>query len=658
MDPKDELREEPEEEIEEPEELVEEPEEELEPEEVQEEPVYEDYNSPYDQVRDNIRQNIKKRIQDRRNKTDENIKDRINKGRQQHQKQKSIRDAKKREEQIAKKLKDDAAKKAAKKTAEEGAKKVAGEGAKKAAGEAAKALANAVGTGLKAAAHAIGSAISSALGALVANPYFWIVVGVIAAVIAVVILVVVIFNTANFASEANCQTYYDVCHGGGQNVNAIQQACGNYDKYCKNSNVNNSKEAGSLMSLTHTKYTKDEFVAACNNQITDNTPKYKKDFYSKCGDIYTMAIDNNLNPEVIVARAYSEGFSPAHKYPEKNNYYGIGCYNGEDLSTCKSYSSFEEGVKGFFKIQSKYDTIEEMMGEYAYLGDYWYNPGGSGSGGCYYFESIKPYLSQNRINEIESAGICNNTDDKKCNKNGKGNCTPTSAEDREAYAKYQVIDTMVKNGNLIFGEVTPGGMIGLAKFPVRDTKPNWLSAPDSNYYTDTINGSNYFQCVWYAKARSVEILSSIEGADSSKVDEAITAVKNSGANGSGWYDLAQGDGSMSIFGSSNDVYSPRPGAMISWKWTESGCKAYKGAGKNCTEYGGSLTNYGHVGIIESVDYENQKVVVSDGWYNCGSWNSDRCFGFRSNEYSFDYLKSFGGNYIFLGYIYVADYVGG
>lgn len=629
MDPKDELREEPEEEIEEPEELVEEPEEELEPEEVQEEPVYEDYNSPYDQVRDNIRQNIKKRIQDRRNKTDENIKDRINKGRQQHQKQKSIREAKKREEQIAKKIKDDAAKKAAKKTAEEGAKKVAGEGAKKAAGEAAKAAANAIGAAIKAAAQAIGSAISSALATLVANPYFWAVVGVIVLVITIIILFVVLFGSLN-------------------------DSIGNNSGY----NVNNSKEAGSLMSLTHTKYTKDEFVAACNNQITDNTPKYQKDFYSKCGDIYTMAIDNNLNPEVIVARAKAEGFSPAPDYPEKNNYYGIGCYNGEDLINCTSYSSFEEGVKGFFKIQSKYDTIEEMMGEYTYLGDYWYNPGGSGDGGCYYFESIKPYLSQNRINEIESAGICNNTDDKKCNKYGKGNCTPPTDEDREAYKKYQVYDNMVKYGNMIFGEVTPGGIVGLAKFPVRDTKPNWLSAPDSNYYTDTINGSNYFQCVWYAKARSVEILSTIEGADSSKVDEAITAVKNSGANGSGWYDLAQGDGSMSIFGSSNDVYSPRPGAMISWKWTESGCKAYKGAGKNCTEYGGSLTNYGHVGIIESVDYENQKVVVSDGWYNCGSWNSDRCFGFRSNEYSFDYLKSFGGNYIFLGYIYVADYVGG
>lgn len=660
MDPREDLNEDLEESLDEEE--YENPD--LEPEEMYDDTSeeYDGYSSSLDQARSNINQRIRNNIRD---KADKKINERIENGRQQQLKQKSIREAKKREEEIAKKTAKKTAENTAKKTAENAAKKTVGEGAKKAVQEGAKQAGKAIGTALKAAGQAIANAVGSSLASLLANPYFWAVVGVVALVIAMVVIIIIILNPQGVTAD-DCQRYYKQCYGttsssdpattalSGANASTISKslACVNYENYCKNqyNNTNSSKEMGSLMSMTHTKHTKEEFVAACDAQAEKTSSDIIKGFYAKCGYIYDEAIKQNLNPEVIVARAYAEGFSPATQgYPEKNNYYGIGCNNGSKLSKCTSYSSLEDGVAGFFKIQSKYDTIEEMMGVYAQL-DYWRNPGNSGDGGCYYLEDIKPYLSEARYNEV-ATNYC--AKGKECDGSA---CTPVNEEDALAYQKYQVQDNMVKYGNLIFGSVTPGGMVGLAKFPVRDTKPDWLSAPDSNYYTDTINGSNYFQCVWYAKARAVEILSTIENADSSKANDAITAIKSSGAHGSGWYNLAQGDGAMSIFGSSNDVNSPRPGAMISWKWNENGCKAYNGY--NCTEYGGTQTNYGHVAIIESVDYDNQKVVVSDGWHNCSDWNSSSCFGFRSKEYSFSELESFGGNYIFNGYVYVADYVGG
>ena len=190
-------------------------------------------------------------------------------------------------------------------------------------------------------------------------------------------------------------------------------------------------------------------------------------------------------------------------------------------------------------------------------------------------------------------------------------------------------------------------------FNIRTSKPLWLNSPENNYYNQTINGSNWFQCVWYAKARAYEILTTMTKANETRRQTAIEALLNAHGHGSHWYNNAQNDGSMSIFSSSDDYTKPRPGAMVSWKWNSSGCISYYG--HNCSN---DSENYGHVAIVESVDETKKTVVISDGWYRCGSWNNYDCFGFRSKEYTYDYINKFGGNYIFLGYVYLTDYVGG
>ena len=71
-----------------------------------------------------------------------------------------------------------------------------------------------------------------------------------------------------------------------------------------------------------------------------------------------------------------------------------------------------------------------MMMSYAYIGSYWYNPGSSSKGGCYYFPYIKQYLSETRALEVENACSSSPCDGSSCLK--------TTDEDQSAYAKWQV----------------------------------------------------------------------------------------------------------------------------------------------------------------------------------------------------------------------------
>ena len=72
-----------------------------------------------------------------------------------------------------------------------------------------------------------------------------------------------------------------------------------------------------------------------------------------------------------------------------------------------------------------------MMSEYAYIGDYWYNPGSWSLGGCKYFPYIKKYMSDSRINTV--ATYCDSSES--CTRDG-GDCHKTNDEDQKAYAQY------------------------------------------------------------------------------------------------------------------------------------------------------------------------------------------------------------------------------
>ncbi|OUM63448.1 hypothetical protein PIROE2DRAFT_9992 [Piromyces sp. E2] len=187
------------------------------------------------------------------------------------------------------------------------------------------------------------------------------------------------------------------------------------------------------MSLFKTTLTKSQFVTAIKN--------YGLNIFSNYAEkIYTISVNNGLNPELVVVRAMSEGFSPGGS---TNNYWGLHCYNGQN--SCASYSSFDAGVKAFIdNIKSNnYKTPADMMKRYAYIGDYWYNPGDWSNSGCPYYPYIKQYLSATRSNQVANAcngGYCSGYE---------ASCLRTTDEDQYAYASF-TSQKMINDRNNVF----------------------------------------------------------------------------------------------------------------------------------------------------------------------------------------------------------------
>lgn len=402
----------------------------------------------------------------------------------------------------------------------------------------------------------------------------------------------------------------------------------NGDEDDSSGNLDNSEiisNSDSMISLKRTKLSRQEFVDACNNY--SNSSKHKA-FYDKCGRIYDISKENNFNPEMVVIRAIVEGFSPGEY---KNNYWGIGCFNGAGSSACKTYGSFDEGVKAYIKNVSQYETVEQMASKYAYIGDNWYNPGGSASGGCYYFPYIKQYMSSARIITVQNA--C--SESKKCSGTI---CIPTNDEDQMAYAKYQV-SKMVDVGNSVFGSVTSQEATSKAsssKMPtsVEDLKIRYYFTFDKEKYLKLEGADSHLfgQCVWYAYHRAMDIVNS-SNLSSEEKQKRIESLQSHSSDGGAYVTAMEG----SIFKKTtnpNDIKAP---AVISWK-------------------NGS---YGHVAIIEEVQTDsngNKTFVVSEGWRNRDCPNRSWCTHnsieslwavTRFNSYTTSSVNTYSSGYTFV-----------
>ena len=219
----------------------------------------------------------------------------------------------------------------------------------------------------------------------------------------------------------------------------------NLDDYCEFIVVDKTGESNACeaMSISSTSLSKDQFVSKLESYYGNSSASYTTLFKENAGSIYDLAVNNGINPELIVVRASLEGYSPASQgYSSYYNYWGIRCYNNQPLSTCASYNSFQDGVLGFINNVSQYSSLSSMMQKYAYIGSYWYNPGNAGSGGCYYYPYIKKYMSASRSSEVETA--CNSS-----NVCSGSNCMKTTDEDQLAYSMWQV-EQMANQRNTIF----------------------------------------------------------------------------------------------------------------------------------------------------------------------------------------------------------------
>lgn len=200
---------------------------------------------------------------------------------------------------------------------------------------------------------------------------------------------------------------------------------------------NNFNYSCSAFNIGSTTLSRDEFISKVENYNSKKSDWGT--FKSHAGELYDLAVSNGVNPEFIVVRAIVEGMSPGGS---SYNYYGIGCTNTGGINACIKYSSFSDGVLGIISFIKKYDSVDSLMSKYAFIGTYWYNPGSSSKGGCYYYPYIKEYMSPERASVVASAcngATCSGAD-----------CTKTNDEDQMAYTKYQV-SKMTDYRSSVFG---------------------------------------------------------------------------------------------------------------------------------------------------------------------------------------------------------------
>lgn len=242
-----------------------------------------------------------------------------------------------------------------------------------------------------------------------------------------------------------------------------------YCEFIPAENSNSASEVCEEMSLTSTSLTRQEFIDKVRSFYSKKKTSYASAFANNAGEIYDIAVRNNINPELVVARPQVEGYSPGNK-DNSNNYWGLGCTNTGGRKACIKYSSFSDGVAGFVKNVSKYSTLSDMASKYAYIGSYWFNPGSSSAGGCHYFEYVKKYLSSERANVV--AKYC--AKGKRCT---GSNCLATTDEDQNAYKMYQ-IQRMVEERNNIFGIISTQVCTNSASGCLyKQSNPLWASIP-------------------------------------------------------------------------------------------------------------------------------------------------------------------------------------
>lgn len=238
---------------------------------------------------------------------------------------------------------------------------------------------------------------------LVTNPYFWIAVGILA------LFIFILFMFMG-APKNNNNSYYS-------------QNC-------------------EVFSISSTSLSKSEFVEKAGAYLSDRGASAET-FRENLGLVYSLSKQNGVNPELVVVRAVNEGFSPGNS---KYNYWGLGCSNTGGYDACMTFASFKEGLMYFINYVNQYDSVTSLMSRYTYIGKYWYNPGSSSLGGCYYFPYIKQYMSEERAKEVER--ICSSNNE--CTKEGGPNCVETTEEDQRAKATRSVY-AMADRRQEIFG---------------------------------------------------------------------------------------------------------------------------------------------------------------------------------------------------------------
>ncbi len=213
-------------------------------------------------------------------------------------------------------------------------------------------------------------------------------------------------------------------------------------------------------SLNDTSLSKQEFVTLMHNYCTSSGNKaFCTDFSPNAELIYDVSLQNNVNPELVVVTARSEmSFQKCAGY---YNYWGLGISNGEGCSAGEALNSMEAGIKKYAEYISTYSeggsladmilgrynareaagcdsaghglpgTLAGMQSVYSWLGNYRFNPGSSGLGGCHALKIV--YNDENYCNTHPSCTSYNSNSDHNC-----PDITKTTTCEQNDYTAWQI----------------------------------------------------------------------------------------------------------------------------------------------------------------------------------------------------------------------------
>lgn len=225
-------------------------------------------------------------------------------------------------------------------------------------------------------------------------------------------------------------------------------------KYVKSDDPRSSSYGASgSFSVYETVLSLSEFTSKMNDYCQrSGKQNFCNNFANNAELVYQTSVNNNVNPELVVVTAGTEqGWgNPLNS----NNYWGIAVPNGAGVS--KFFNSLEDGIIAYASVMNDYNdpssanyaeiinrnnireeagckaeghgmpgTIEGIQSLYSWIGDYRYNPGGTGLGGCYY------------LNIIYGAGYCSSVPTCYDYNNCPSESKPTTCEKND-YTAYQI----------------------------------------------------------------------------------------------------------------------------------------------------------------------------------------------------------------------------
>ena len=194
--------------------------------------------------------------------------------------------------------------------------------------------------------------------------------------------------------------------------------------------------SGGGLSLTTPNLSKDKFkeaLDAYSKKISgDKKTNFDNNFLKYAGDIYDWSKKYGVNPELVIVTAETEQKFKAGG--GSYNYWGIGVENGSSIG--KSFSSLEDGIKGYAEVIKSYqtgwkateikkrakereaagcdptgygqpDTLSGMQSIYSSLGNH--VEGSSGTGGYYIMDPARAGITKIYKTHAEFLAKCKNS---------------------------------------------------------------------------------------------------------------------------------------------------------------------------------------------------------------------------------------------------------